>query len=328
MKGIVVKGEKGSPVLVWEDVADVVCGAGEVLVAVGATAVNRADLSQARGNYPPPPGASEILGLEMAGTIEAVGEGVSGWRVGDRVCALLPGGGYAQKVVVPAGMLMSVPGDWTLAQAAAIPEVWFTAYVNLFLEGDLQPGERVLIHAGGSGVGTAAVQLAHHIGAEAYVTAGAALKLERCRQLGAALAVNYKEEDFLEAVLAFTNHEGVDVVLDPVGAAYLDRNMQVLRRYGRLVNIGLLSGAKTEMNMGLLIGKRLKLIGSTLRTRPLAEKVEITRQFSERFWPKLIAGELQPIVDTVFPIEQAQAAHEYVAEDKNIGKVILAVGSQ
>ena len=325
MKGIVVHGEKGSPVLVWQEVADVVCGAGDVLVAVGATAVNRADLSQARGNYPPPPGASEILGLEMAGVIEAVGEGVTGWQVGDRVCALLPGGGYAETVVVPADMLMPVPQEWSLAQAAAIPEVWFTAYVNLFMEGHLQPSERALIHAGGSGVGTAAVQLVHSIGAEALVTAGAEAKLARCRKLGAVLAVNYKEEDFAQEVMTFTNGEGVDVVLDPVGAAYLDMNMQVLRRYGRLINIGLLSGAKTEMNMGLLIGKRLKLIGSTLRTRPLAEKIAITRQFSEQFWPKLISGELQPIIDTVFAIEEAQAAHEYVAADKNIGKVVLAV---
>lgn len=325
MKGIVVKGEKGEPVLVWEEVADVVYGADEVLVQVAATAVNRADLSQARGNYPPPPGASDILGLEMAGVIGAVGNEVKQWQVGDRVCALLPGGGYAEKVVVPAGMLMPVPDDWSMAQAAAIPEVWFTAYVNLFLEGRLQPKERVLIHAGGSGVGTAAVQLAHHIGAEALVTAGAERKLECCRELGAVLAVNYKEQDFLQEVMAFTNGEGVDVVLDPVGAAYLDKNMQVLRRYGRLVNIGLLSGAKTEMNMGLLIGKRLKLIGSTLRTRPLAEKIEITRQFTERFWPKLRSGELRPIIDTTFAIEEAQAAHEYVAQDKNTGKVILEI---
>ena len=328
MKGIVVTGEKGSPVLVWADVVDVVCGADEVLVAVGATAVNRADLSQARGNYPPPPGASEILGLEMAGVVEAVGDGVTGWQVGDRVCALLPGGGYAEKAVVPAEMLMPVPDDWTLEQAAAIPEVWFTAFVNLFMEGSLRPGERALIHAGGSGVGTAAVQLAHNIGAEAMVTAGVEHKLERCRVLGATLAVNYKEQNFADEVMTFTNGQGVDVVLDPVGAAYLDMNMRVLRRYGRLINIGLLSGAKTEMNMGLLIGKRLRIIGSTLRTRPLAEKIEITHQFSQQFWPKLISGKLQPVIDTVFPVEEAQAAHEYVAADKNIGKVILAVGSQ
>jgi putative PIG3 family NAD(P)H quinone oxidoreductase len=328
MKGIVVKGETGEPVLVWEEVAEVEPGADEVLVAVKATAVNRADLSQARGNYPAPAGASEILGLEMAGVIEAVGDGVRDWQVGDRVCALLPGGGYAEKAAVPQGMLMAVPEDWSMAQAAAIPEVWLTAYVNLFLEGSLQPGERVLIHAGGSGVGTAAVQLAYHIGAEAYVTAGAEKKLECCRKLGAALAVNYKEQDFLQAVTAFTNGEGVDVVLDPVGADYLDKNMQVLRRYGRLVSIGLLSGAKAEMNMGLLLGKRLKIIGSTLRTRPLAEKIEITRNFSERFWPSLRSGKLRPIIDSTFLIAEAQAAHVYVAQDQNVGKVILLVSEQ
>jgi putative PIG3 family NAD(P)H quinone oxidoreductase len=325
MKGIVVHGEKQNPQLVWDEVADVVCGADEVLVAVAATAVNRADLSQARGNYPPPPGASEIMGLEMAGTVAAIGLDVTGWQVGDRVCALLPGGGYAEKTVVPAGMLMPIPDDWSMAQAAAIPEVWFTAYVNLFLEGNLQSGERVLIHAGGSGVGTAAVQLAHNIGAAAYVTAGAADKLQTCRDLGASLAINYKEQDFLAEVMAFTDREGVDVILDPVGGAYLMKNLSALRRYGRLINIGLLSGGKTELDMGLIIGKRLKIIGSTLRTRPLPEKIEITRQFSERFWPKLRSGELQPIIDIEFPIEQAQAAHEYVAANKNTGKVILLV---
>jgi putative PIG3 family NAD(P)H quinone oxidoreductase len=311
--------------LVWEEVDDVAYGPDEVLVRVLATAVNRADLSQAQGNYPPPPGASEILGLEMAGVIEAMGDEVMGWQVGDRVCALLPGGGYAEKAAVPQGMLMRVPDDWTMAQAAAVPEVWFTAYVNLVLEGDLQSDERILIHAGGSGVGTAAVQLAHSIGAKAYVTAGTEDKLERCRELGASLAVNYKEQDFLAEVMAFTNDEGVDVILDPVGANYLAKNLQVLRRYGRLVSIGLLSGAKAEMNMGLLLGKRLKIIGSTLRTRPLDEKIEITRQFSKEFWPKLQSGEIRPIIDTTFPITEAQAAHEYVADDKNIGKVILVM---
>ena len=302
MKGIVVKGEKGKPQLVWEEVAAVVCGADEVLVAVGATAVNRADLSQARGNYPPPPGASEILGLEMAGVIEAVGEDVTEWRIGDRVCALLPGGGYAEQAVVPQGMLMPVPDDWSLAQAAAVPEVWFTAYVNLFLEGELKPGERALIHAGGSGVGTAAVQLVHNIGAEALVTAGTEAKLTRCRELGAVLGVNYKEQNFLTEIMAFTNEEGVDVVLDPVGAAYLDMNMYVLRRYGRFVNIGLLSGAKAEMNMGLLIGKRLRMIGSTLRTRPLAEKLKSHVNLVSVFGPSLFRAKWHPSSIEPFPL--------------------------
>lgn len=325
MKGIVVEGSPANPVLVWREVADVDFGADEVLVAVKATAVNRADLSQARGNYPPPPGASEILGLEMAGVITDVGADVSGWQVGDRVCALLPGGGYAQKAAVPQGMLLRLPDGWTFAQGTAVPEVWLTAFVNLFREGNLQPGETVLLHAGASGVGTAAIQLAKSVGARVFITASQERKLARCRELGADLAINYKAEDFLAAVLAATGGEGVDLILDPVGGSYLDRNVQALRPFGRLVNIGLLGGGQGEMNVALLLRKRLRLIGSTLRTRPLAEKIAITRQFADQFWPQLRAAELQPIIDTQFPIQEAQTAHEYVAQNRNIGKVVLSV---
>lgn len=325
MKAIIVEGSKEKPVLVWRETDDVVYGADEVLVAVRATAVNRADLSQARGNYPPPPGASEILGLEMAGVIEALGSEVSGWQVGDRVCALLPGGGYAEKVAVPAGMLMQLPEAWTFVMGTAVPEVWFTAYINLFLEGDLKKGETTLIHAGASGVGTAAIQLARAAGARVLVTASAE-KLASCRALGAEVAIDYKAEDFVTAVHEATGGEGVDVILDPVGGSYLERNVRSLRRFGRLVNIGTLGGVQGEMNTGLLLGKRLKIVGSTLRTRPLAEKIAITRQFTDRFWPLLRSGDLQPIIDVTYPITQAQQAHEYVAQDKNVGKVILVVG--
>lgn len=321
MKAIVVKSGEKSPQLVWEEVADVTYKDNEVLVDVMATAVNRADLMQAQGHYPPPAGESEILGLEMAGRIAAVGANVSGWQVGDRVMALLPGGGYAEQAAVPAEMLMRVPAEWSWALAAAVPEVWLTAYVNLFGEGRLQKGEIALIHAGASGVGTAAIQLTRAIGARAFVTAGADHKLERCRELGAELAVNYKTEDFAEEVLAVS--DGVDVVLDCVGAAYLERNLRVLRRFGRLIHIGLLSGAKSEINLAHILRKRLTLIGSTLRTRPVAEKIAITRGFIERFGKQLEAGELRPIIDTTFPLEQAQVAHQYVAENRNIGKVIL-----
>ena len=323
MKAIIVQDEKGSPVLVWQDVADVEFSQDEVLVAVKATAVNRADLLQARGAYPPPPGASEILGLEMAGVIEAVGDSVADWQVGDRVCALLPGGGYAEKAAVPADMLMRLPDEWTFAQGTAVPEVWFTAFVNLFLEGDLKSGETALIHAGASGVGTAGIQLAKAVGATVFVTAGAPEKLRRCRELGAALAINYKEEDFLTAVQEATEGKGVDVILDPVGGSYLQRNVAALARFGRLVNIGLLGGMVGEMSVALLLRNRLKIVGSTLRTRPLAEKIDITQQFSQRFWPSLAAGDLQPIIDSVFPIAEAQQAHEYVAANKNTGKVVL-----
>lgn len=323
MKGIVVHDGGKEPRLVWEEVADVSYGPEEVLVAVRATAVNRADLAQARGNYPPPPGASDILGLEMAGVIEAVGDQVVGWQVGDRVCALLPGGGYAEKAAVSAEMLLRLPDDWSFAQGAAVPEVWYTAFVNLFLEGDLKEGERILLHAGASGVGTAAIQLARAVGATVLVTAGSEAKLESCRALGATIAINYKEHDFLTEVLAATDNEGVDLILDPVGGSYLARNVQALRPLGRLVNIGLLGGTEGELNMGLVLRRRLRIIGSTLRTRPLAEKIAITRQFETRFWPLLVAGELKPVIDTTFPIAEAQAAHKYVQQNKNTGKVIL-----
>jgi putative PIG3 family NAD(P)H quinone oxidoreductase len=325
MKAIIVHGSPENPILVWEEVADAECGSDEVLVAIKATAVNRADLSQARGNYPPPPGASEILGLEMAGVIEAMGNKVTGWKIGDRVCSLLPGGGYAEKVAVPHQMLLRLPDHWPFAQGAAVPEVWYTAFVNLFLEGDLQANETVLIHAGASGVGTAAIQLARAVGAKVFVTAGTETKVAFCRQLGAELAINYKEQDFLAAVLAATNNQGVDLILDPVGGFYLARNVQALRQFGRLVNIGLLGGTHGEMNVALLLRKRLRLIGSTLRARPPAEKINITRQFEARFWPSLVSGKLQPIIDTVFPIQEAQSAHDYVAQNRNIGKVILSV---
>ncbi|HIP69817.1 MAG TPA: NAD(P)H-quinone oxidoreductase [Anaerolineae bacterium] len=325
MRGIVVHKTEQGPRLVWEAVPDVTFGPTEVLVTVQATAVNRADLLQARGGYNPPEGASEILGLEMAGVVTAVGEDVSDWAVGDRVCALLPGGGYAERVAVPAEMLLRLPDEWSFAQGAAVPEVWFTAYVNLLLEGDLAHGETVLIHAGASGVGTAAIQLAKTMEATVIVTAGSARKIQFCRELGADVAINYKEEDFLEKVMAATFGEGVDLILDPVGGSYLSRNVQALGKYGRLVNIGLLGGAQGEMNMGLLLRNRLRIIGSTLRNRPPSEKIQITRQFESRFWPLLRSGTLTPIIDSAFPIQQAQQAHKYVAENKNIGKVVLLV---
>lgn len=327
MKGIVVKGDAVNPLLVWEDVPDVEHGAEDAVVKVAATAVNRADLSQARGHYPPPPGASPILGLEMAGTIEAVGDAVKGWQIGDRVCALLPGGGYAEKAAVPADMLLKLPNEWSFVQGTAVPEVWYTAFINLFWEGSLQAGETVLIHAGASGVGTAAIQLAKAVGAKAFVTVGSADKAAACLELGAEVAINYKEQDFLAEVLSATNGQGVDVILDPVGGGYLDKNVKALRPFGRLVNIGLLSGSKGEMEVGLLLGRRLRLVGSTLRNRPLAQKIEITRQFKEQFWPMLLNGQLRPIIDTTFPIEEAQTAHTYVAKNQNIGKVILIVKS-
>lgn len=326
MKAITVyQHENEVPQLVWEDTDDVTFQPDEVLVDIKASAVNRADLMQALGAYPPPPGASNILGLEMAGVIAAVGENVTEWQVGDAVCALLAGGGYAEQVAVPSGMLLPIPDGWNFAQAAAVPEVWYTAFVNLFMEGGLQADETVLIHAGASGVGTAAIQLARETGATVIITAGAEHKLESCRQLGADLAINYKEQDFLDEVMAFTDKKGVHLILDPVGASYLDKNLQALTRLGRLVHIGLLGGSKAEINLGLVLGKRLRLIGSTLRSRPTAEKIEITKQFKHRFWSSLVNGTLKPIIDTTFPMPAAQEAHTYVRENRNTGKVILLI---
>lgn len=326
MKAIVVEGNRDHPVLAWRDVPDVTYGAGDVLLEITATAVNRADLAQARGNYPPPPGASEILGLEASGVVREVGANVRNWRAGDRVCCLLPGGGYAEQVATPAGMLLPLPRHWTFEQGAAIPEVWLTAFVNLFLEGNLQEGETVLIHAGGSGVGTAAIQLADLAGAKVMITAGNAEKLAFGRGLGAVLGVNYKESNFSEDILAYTDGAGVDVILDPVGASHFESDLQVLRENGRLVVIGLLSGAKAAIDLGAVLGRSLRIVGSRLRPRPIEEKIAITRAFSDRYWSLFETGTLKPIIDSVFPLPDAQTAHDYVRQNRNTGKVILRSG--
>jgi tumor protein p53-inducible protein 3 len=325
MKAIVIQTDQENKPLAWQEVPTPAYSPDEVLVDVYAAALNRADLAQRAGNYPPPPGASSILGLEIAGRIAAVGGNVTSWKVGDRVCALLTGGGYAEQVNVPALMLMPVPDHWSCEQAAAIPEVFFTAFVNLFGEAGLQKGETVLIHAGASGVGTAAIQLLREAGCHALITAGSDEKIDYCLKLGAELAVNYKKEDFVERVLAHTHGQGVDVILDNVGAAYLERNVRLLKLRGRLVFIGTMSGSQAEINIGALMGRRLRLIGSVLRSRSLAEKVEIKERFIAQFWPLLLDGTIQPIIDSVYSIEQANEAHQRMAEDKNIGKIILKV---
>ena len=325
MKAIVVQhGQEGNP-LRWEDVADPAYGADGVLVNIHAAALNRADLMQRAGNYPPPPGAPDIMGLEMAGQIVALGDKVTQWQVGDRVCALLPGGGYAEQVNVPQQLLMPIPEAWSYAQAAAIPEVFYTAYVNLFMEANLQPGETVLIHGGASGVGTAAIQMAHQAGCQVLTTAGTDEKIGRCAELGADLAINYKQDDFVARVKAHTASAGVDVILDIVGAAYLERNLELLKIRGRLVFISLLGGAQTELNIGALMRRRLRLIGSVLRPRSLEEKVEIKDRFMTQFWGQLLDGAIQPIIDSVYPIEKTAEAHDHMANNKNIGKIILQV---
>ena len=294
MKAIIIQTEQENNPVQWQDVPDPTYGPDEVLVDIYASALNRADLSQRAGNYPPPPGASDILGLEMAGRIAAVGANVTGWSVGDRVCALITGGGYAEKVNVPHQMLIPIPDKWSFEQAAAVPEVFLTAYVNLFMEAGLQPGETVLIHGGASGVGTAGIQMVHQAGCKILVTAGTDEKTARCKALGADVAINYKNEDFAEQVLAHTDGKGVDVILDMVGGPYLERNIKLLKRRGRLVFIAFLGGPNAEIHIGALMVKRLRLIGSVLRSRSLEEKIEIKQRFLDQFWPKLIDGTIQP----------------------------------
>lgn len=324
MKAIQIDTSTPGRTLVWGEAPDPAMGPGDVVVEVHATALNRADLLQRKGGYAPPAGASDILGLEMAGTVAAVGEDVRDWRPGDRVCALLPGGGYAERVVVPAGLLMPLPRGWSMAQAAALPEVYLTAFVNLFMEAALQPGEVVLVHGGASGVGTAAIQLCKAGGNPIVVTAGSDEKCAACLALGAQVAVNYRKAEWAGAVREAIPG-GVDVVLDMVGAEYLNDNLSLLRLKGRLVFISTLSGADARIDLRHVMGRRLRLVGSLLRPRSVGEKVEIKERFTAQFWPMLESGAILPVVDSVFPISQANEAHARMAENRNIGKIVLAV---
>jgi putative PIG3 family NAD(P)H quinone oxidoreductase len=316
MKAIVQHGNA----LVWQDVPRLSPGAGEVLLRVRAAGVNRADLSQRAGQYPPPPGASEILGLEVAGEVAELGPGVAAVSVGDEVCTLLSGGGYAEVVAAPAALLMPIPPGWSMEEAAGLPEVFLTAHLNLFLVAQLRPGETVLVHGGASGVGTAAIQLAHEAGCRVFATAGTDEKVTACRALGAT-ALNYREGDFLEVVREQAG--GVDVVLDMVGQGYLAQNLELLNTGGRLVVIATLSGSRAELELRLLMSKRLSLYGSTLRSRPLDEKVQLKNSFQERFWGALAAGRIKPVIDGVFDIRDADAAHERMKQNLNIGKLVL-----
>ena len=311
--------------LLWKDAPDPVCGPEDVLLAVKATAVNRADLLQARGLYPPPPGDSDILGLEAAGEIVAVGAKVSAWVPCDRVCALPPGGGYASLAVIPQDWLIPLPEDWSYVQGAAVPEVWLTADTNLFLEGGLQEGQTVLIHAGASGVGTAAIQLAKAEGACVAVTAGSDAKRTICRDLGADITIDYKSHQFKAVIAERTGGAGVDLVLDCVGGPYLEDHIGLLKPYGRLVNIGLLGGTGGLLDMAAVLMKSLTIKGTRMRARSKSEKGRITLSFRDRFWPLLVAGRLRPVIDRVYPVTEADAAHAFVRANRSCGKVILAV---
>lgn len=318
MKALIPDGDT----LSWRDVPTPTPGAGEVLLRVRAAGVNRADLSQRVGHYPPPPGASEILGLEVAGEVAELGPGVSGVRVDDEVCALLVGGGYAEYVAAPVALLLPIPTGWTLEAAAGLPEAFLTAHLNLFGIAQLQAGEVVLIHGGASGVGTAAIQLAREAGAAVYATAGTDAKVALCHELGAT-AFNYRTVDFAEAVQAHT--EGVDVVLDMVGRDYLARNLALLRTGGRLVVIATLSGSLAELELRTLMSKRLSLYGSTLRSRPLAEKAALVEDFRARFWDALEAGRLRVVLEQTFEMRDADAAHARMRQNLNSGKLVLRV---
>lgn len=324
MKAILVKEYGGIEQLTLGSFPMPEAGDDELLVKVKATALNRADTLQRQGLYPPPKGASPILGLEMAGVVEQVGRNCAGWKVGDRVFGLLPGGGYAEYVSIPGDMAMPIPENLSFEEAAAIAEVFLTAYQTLFWLGRCQKGDEVLIHAGASGVGTAAIQLVKEAGGRSIVTAGSEEKLTFCRELGASLALNYREGEFAAKVLEASGQRGVDIVLDFVGASYWNQNLAALATDGRWILIGLLGGARVEqVDLGALLKKRIQLSATTLRTRSLEYKTRLTREFGDFALARFADGRLKPIVDSVFSWEDVAEAHRYIEANKNIGKIIL-----
>jgi putative PIG3 family NAD(P)H quinone oxidoreductase len=323
MKAVRCSGAGDIAVLHWSQHDDPVPGSGEVLIEVAASAVNRADLLQRLGVYPPPPGVTDVLGLECSGRIIGVGEGVTRWAVGDEVCALLAGGGQAELAVAAEGQVMPLPGGVDLVTAGALPEVCATVWSNLVRIAALSPGETVLIHGGASGIGTIAIQVARALGAQVVATAGPAEKVERCRELGAHVAISYRDEDFVEAALEATNGRGVDVILDIMGAAYLERNVNALAANGRLVIIGLQGGTQAELNLSALLTKRATIHATSLRARPLEEKAEICDAVVAGLWPMIADGRVKPIIHATLRMNQVAEAHLLVASNQHIGKVLL-----
>ncbi|MQA08424.1 MAG: zinc-binding dehydrogenase [Pseudonocardiaceae bacterium] len=317
--------EAGDPdVLEWAEHPDPEPGEGEVLLDVVASAVNRADLMQRQGFYPPPPGASEVPGLECSGTIVALGPGVTEWQVGEEVCALLAGGGYAERVAVPAVQLLPLPHEVDLIAAAGLPEVACTVWSNVVRSAGLSEGELLLVHGGAGGIGTHAIQVGKALGATVAVTAGSPTRLERCRQLGADVVINYRDQDFVEEI---KNAGGADVILDNMGASYLERNVDALATGGRLAIIGMQGGRKAELNLGKLLVKRASVSATTLRARPVEDKGRIVRDVRERLWPMIDNGSVLPVVDQVLPVQNAAAAHRALDEGDVFGKLVLAVKS-
>ncbi|MEV5691540.1 NAD(P)H-quinone oxidoreductase [Micromonospora globbae] len=325
MRAITVPSPGGPEALVWAEVPDPEPGPGEVVVDVRASAVNRADLLQRQGHYPPPPGAPAYLGLECSGVISAVGPDVTDWRVGQEVCALLAGGGYAERVAVPAGQVLPVPAGVDLVDAAALPEVACTVWSNVVRLAGLRAGETLLVHGGGSGIGTFAIQLGVALGATVLVTARTA-KHERLRELGAAHTIDYAGQDFVEEVRRVTDGRGADVVLDIMGASYLRQNVAALATGGRLMVIGLQGGRKGELDLNALMAKRATIGATTLRARPAAEKAAIVRGVRDEVWPLVEAGRIRPVVDRRMPMAEAAEAHRRVENSDHLGKVLLTTG--
>jgi putative PIG3 family NAD(P)H quinone oxidoreductase len=325
MRAVLADGAGGPEVLVVRDLADPEPGPGEVVLTVAAAGLNRADLLQRQGFYPPPPGASDVLGMECSGTVSAVGEGVEGWAVGDEACALLSAGAYATRVVVPVGQLMPVPDGVDLVAAAALPEVAGTVWSNVFMLAALQPGEVLLVHGGAGGIGSFAIQLATQLGARVLTTAGTAEKRDFCRTLGAEVAIDYHEEDFVEVVEEHTGGAGADVILDNMGAAYLQRNVAALATEGRLVVIGLQGGTRGELDLSALMRKRGAILATTLRARPPEEKAAICASVVEHVWPLVAEGKVREIVDTTIPLDDVRRAHELMESGSHSGKILLVM---
>jgi putative PIG3 family NAD(P)H quinone oxidoreductase len=323
MRAVIASEPGGPEVLTLTELPDPEPGPGEVVIDVAATAVNRADTLQRQGLYPPPPGASDVLGLECSGTIATVGTDVTGWQVGDEVCALLAGGGYAERVVVPAGQVMPLPRGVDLVTAGALPEVACTVWSNVFMIAGLQPGETLLVHGGAGGIGNMAIQLAKALGATVVTTAGSEEKLELCRKLGADVAVSYRDQDFVEEVKAATGGRGADVILDNMGAKYLDRNVSALATEGRLVIIGMQGGVKGELNIGKLLAKRGAVIATSLRSRPPAEKAAICAAVVEHVWPLVADGSVRTLVHTTLPLGEAAEGHRLMESGDHVGKIVL-----